>query len=122
MSGNGGTAGLWINMLGLGPLMATINDPKFQEHIHGVLAMIRESHARLARIEARQNELAEWLHQYFGEVEVEQYGRDDNPVIIARLPAGNGSNGAGAHPVAGGAADHGDSGPSPTYRSTGPDL
>jgi hypothetical protein len=89
-----GTAGMWANMLGLGPLLGAINDPNFQHQIKVIVASITSTSEATARIEAKLDLILS---------RDPSYGRKR----LAPIPYDNGSAGAGTNSVAGGAPDDG---------------
>lgn len=47
------TSNMFAQMLGLGPMLQTVNDPNFQEQIKQIVQAIAETQMRCRRIEAR---------------------------------------------------------------------
>jgi hypothetical protein len=101
------TSSMIANMMGLGPLMAQMQDPAFLAQVKAIVDAIAETRARVERIE---NLLS---------------------FPIARLPDGDetrtaaaafaqlGADGTGTRAVASGAADDGTSGTSPEAGGSG---
>jgi hypothetical protein len=94
------TGNMWVNMLGLGPLFKTINDPAFQQHIQTLVTSIQATAARCDRMERLLLAIA-------GEL-----GIDAARILPAgdgrtAVPAQLGAVGTGRSPLAGSAADHG---------------
>jgi hypothetical protein len=62
-----GTTSMWANMLGLGPIMATIQDPAFLAQVKSILDAIAETRARCQAIEA-------WCVRLSEQIERLEYG------------------------------------------------
>jgi hypothetical protein len=95
------TGSMWINMLGLGPLFSTINDPAFQLHIRQIVESIGDTAERCKRIEAKLDLLL---------MEREKDGWDhvkSIPIGIANLSAELGPAGSGGPTAASGTFDDG---------------
>lgn len=87
------TSSMWADMLGIGPLLATIQDPAFQQQIRSLLQMVVETHQRVERIE----------QILMASAYVEPGG--NSPII----PIRNNAAGTGTHTAATGALDDGGS-------------
>ena len=91
---------MWINMLGLGPLFQTINDPAFQQHIRQIVESIGETSERCKRIEAKLDQLMERETDGWDHVK-------SIPIGIANFSAQLGTDGTGRPTAASGAFDDG---------------
>jgi hypothetical protein len=87
------TTTMFANMLGLGPVLAAINDPSFHRQVAGFVAAVTDVQQRVARIEQKLD-LLMGTH-------------NANPAIAF---TDLGAAGAGARAVAGGAVDDGPGG------------
>jgi hypothetical protein len=98
---------MWINMLGLGPLFSTINDPAFQLHIRQIIESIGETSERCKRIEAKLDHLLQ-AGSEDGSDRTSFNGRVAViPIGIANLSAELGAAGSGGHAAASGPAHDG---------------
>jgi hypothetical protein len=87
------SGGLWANMLGIGPILATINDPAFLDQIKAFVVAVTDTQQRCARIEAKLD--------YLIAAEARD-GRRVTAISVEQRPTGT-----GGHTVTGGAADDG---------------
>jgi hypothetical protein len=97
MSGDKGTAGLWADMLGLGPLLGAINDPNFQLQIKTIVDAINNTSTATARCEAKLDRLLALMEA-------------DDERHPATIPHDNGRAGTGTIAVASGVAHDGTGG------------
>jgi hypothetical protein len=90
------SGGLWANMLGIGPLLNTINDPAFLDQIKQFVAAVVDTQQRAARIESKLDYLI-----------ARDRERGNTPRLLAPVPTEQRSPGAGGHTASGGVADNG---------------
>lgn len=95
---------MWANMLGLGPMLATIQDPNFQAHIKAIVDAITATNARCERLERKIDYLVSVSDRYDG---------SNTPTVSV----GNGVDGTGMPAATGLAPDDGTRlGPAPARR------
>lgn len=88
-----GTLGFVANMMGLGPLMAAVNDPQAHEFVRQLMAAILATNQRCERLEFKLDLLCR------------AWGLDTNDgqavaEYIAAVPATGSADGAGGHAAA----------------------
>jgi hypothetical protein len=86
---------MWLEMLGLGGIAATVNDPGFHAQIKAFAAAQFETLERVRRIELKLDLL------------LQASAIDAADRQLAALPLGMGTDGAGVAAVAGGTSDDG---------------
>ena len=93
------SGGMWADMLGLGPVLAVIQDPSFHAQIGGFVASVTDVQARVVRIEAKLDLLlSERAHGHANGL----------PIAIAFTDLGPAGTGPAA--ATGGAVDDGNRG------------
>lgn len=97
VNGQQGTSGVIANMLGLGPVMQTIQDPAFLAHIKSMFDAFAETRERCQRIE-------QWCMRLSEQIERLEYA---GTLAAASVPAVVGTDGGGAAAPTGGVADDG---------------
>lgn len=78
-----GSTAMWADMLGLGPLLQTVQDPNFHAHIQRLVDAIIATHARCERIENKLNLLIVAVHERQHETvpeRVERIGTGTTPL------------------------------------------
>lgn len=87
---------MWLDLLGLGPLIATVQDPAFAQTVQGMVGTFQDIHQRQVRIEAKLDLLLALGGAHGGRAGITAVPIDNGPVTdrpsaVARRIADDGA-------------------------------